>query len=404
MSDNPKIQSNAETVLRNESIDKIEEGISEKEIGSGESREYPDRPGEPDCLYYLRTGLCGYGANCRFNHPNILPSKSDENTSELPQREGQPDCGYYLKTGTCKYSRSCKYHHPLDRRGAAQVSLNTLGLPIRQDEKPCAHYMRTYVCKFGLSCKFDHPQPALPKTSIPVPGNLPVRTMGSTMPSTGIPYVGTLPAWSLPSSYVANSHVSGPHTYLPVVFPSLQTPLTAQCWNGYMENSSSISASQNFVYNPQSQAKHDTGAPQAISELPDRPNQPECRYFMTNGSCKFGSTCKFDHPKQRIAYNLGPHGLPFRPGDELCIDYSSYGICKYGPTCKFDHPMYYYGMPSIPMVDLSMFTGVTNMVIPQPTHVSQVKSSKITDLIQKADTFPNKKCLSASSKTVDQSE
>lgn len=30
---------------------------------------YPDRPGEPDCLYYLRTGSCGYGSNCRFNHP-----------------------------------------------------------------------------------------------------------------------------------------------------------------------------------------------------------------------------------------------------------------------------------------------------------------------------------------------
>ena len=101
--------------------------------------------------------------------------------------------------------------------------------------------MRTYACKFGPSCKFDHPQSALPKTALPVPGNLPIRKMGSTMPSTGIPYVGTLPAWSLPSSsYVATSHVSGPHTYLPVVFPSLQTPLTAQCWNGYMVSEFSI--------------------------------------------------------------------------------------------------------------------------------------------------------------------
>lgn len=30
---------------------------------------YPDRPGEPDCIYYLRTGFCGYGSRCRFNHP-----------------------------------------------------------------------------------------------------------------------------------------------------------------------------------------------------------------------------------------------------------------------------------------------------------------------------------------------
>lgn len=33
----------------------------------GES--YPQRPDEADCIYYLRTGFCGYGSRCRFNHP-----------------------------------------------------------------------------------------------------------------------------------------------------------------------------------------------------------------------------------------------------------------------------------------------------------------------------------------------
>lgn len=37
---------------------------------SDELGSYPDRPGEPDCIYYLRTGSCGYGSNCRFNHPS----------------------------------------------------------------------------------------------------------------------------------------------------------------------------------------------------------------------------------------------------------------------------------------------------------------------------------------------
>lgn len=30
---------------------------------------YPERPGEPNCVYYIRTGQCGYGLSCRFNHP-----------------------------------------------------------------------------------------------------------------------------------------------------------------------------------------------------------------------------------------------------------------------------------------------------------------------------------------------
>ena len=30
---------------------------------------YPERPGVPDCVYYMRTGICGYGNRCRYNHP-----------------------------------------------------------------------------------------------------------------------------------------------------------------------------------------------------------------------------------------------------------------------------------------------------------------------------------------------
>lgn len=36
---------------------------------------YPNRPGEPDCGFYMRTGTCGYGANCRFNHPAKLAAE-----------------------------------------------------------------------------------------------------------------------------------------------------------------------------------------------------------------------------------------------------------------------------------------------------------------------------------------
>ncbi|KAI3695441.1 hypothetical protein L1987_78438 [Smallanthus sonchifolius] len=48
---------------------------------------YPDRPGDPDCVYYLRTGMCGYGHNCRFNHPTY-----NGQDNQLPERVGEPDC------------------------------------------------------------------------------------------------------------------------------------------------------------------------------------------------------------------------------------------------------------------------------------------------------------------------
>uniref|UniRef100_M4EU46 C3H1-type domain-containing protein n=1 Tax=Brassica campestris TaxID=3711 RepID=M4EU46_BRACM len=37
-----------------------------------ESSEYPVRPGIKDCQFYLRTGRCGYGENCCYNHPKFF--------------------------------------------------------------------------------------------------------------------------------------------------------------------------------------------------------------------------------------------------------------------------------------------------------------------------------------------
>jgi hypothetical protein len=45
----------------------------------------------------------------------------EEAAAKLPERPGEADCGYYLRTGTCAYGERCRYNHPRDR-GAAAVS------------------------------------------------------------------------------------------------------------------------------------------------------------------------------------------------------------------------------------------------------------------------------------------
>lgn len=37
---------------------------------------YPERGGVPNCAYYMRTGSCGYGNKCRYNHPRDRNSVS----------------------------------------------------------------------------------------------------------------------------------------------------------------------------------------------------------------------------------------------------------------------------------------------------------------------------------------
>lgn len=48
-------------------LENVAESMWQLELGSSES--YPERPGVSDCAYYMRTGFCGYGRSCRYNHP-----------------------------------------------------------------------------------------------------------------------------------------------------------------------------------------------------------------------------------------------------------------------------------------------------------------------------------------------
>uniref|UniRef100_A0A804N1N0 C3H1-type domain-containing protein n=1 Tax=Zea mays TaxID=4577 RepID=A0A804N1N0_MAIZE len=136
------------------------------ELGAGEEADtwLPERPGEADCGYYLRTGACGFGERCRYNHPRdrggteFGGGAKNGAAQYFPERQGQPVCEYYLKTGTCKFGSNCKYHHPKQDGSVQSVILNNNGFPLRPGEKECSYYMKTGQCKFGSTCKFHHPE------------------------------------------------------------------------------------------------------------------------------------------------------------------------------------------------------------------------------------------------------
>ncbi|KAK4264459.1 hypothetical protein QN277_025633 [Acacia crassicarpa] len=79
---------------------------------------------------------------------------------EFPERPGEPECSYFLKTRGCKFKSNCKFHHPrnrLTKLASATCILSDKGLPLRPDQNVCTHYSRYGICKFGPACKFDHP-------------------------------------------------------------------------------------------------------------------------------------------------------------------------------------------------------------------------------------------------------
>jgi len=51
----------------------------------------------------------------------------------FPERPGQPQCQFYMKTGDCKFGAVCRFHHPRQRLiPAPDCVLSPIGLPLRQ--------------------------------------------------------------------------------------------------------------------------------------------------------------------------------------------------------------------------------------------------------------------------------
>ncbi|XP_024996403.1 zinc finger CCCH domain-containing protein 34-like [Cynara cardunculus var. scolymus] len=335
----------------------LEEPMWQLGLGGG-SESYPERPDEADCIYYLRTGFCGYGSRCRFNHPRDRGSVVGAlraGGGEYPERIGQPVCQYYMRMGMCKFGASCKYHHPRHGVGSSStVALNVSGYPLRPSEKECSYYVKTGQCKFGITCKFHHPQLAgmMPSPPPPLsPG--PLSAMPSAMyPNVQSPTVASSQQYGflagnwpvgrpplLPGSYL-------PGTYGPMLVPPGMLPFPG--WNPYQ-------GPVHPAASPNSQPIVGVGPGYAVNQLspsyplsksqnfPERPGEPECQFYMKTGDCKFGSSCKYHHPPEwsvsKTNFVLSPMGLPLRPGAPLCSHYAQNGVCKFGPSCKFDHPM-----------------------------------------------------------------
>ena len=177
--------------------------------------------------------------------PNDVQCKVLSNNDQANKGE---NCRDYLRTGRCKYGPSCKYYHPANVQSGggmkAPVDSSEPLFPERYNEPVCQYYMKHGTCKFGQSCKFNHP-PQVAGTSNTMNGN------GNTNVLVSIP--------------LSNRKEDGAQTM----------------WN-----------------------TSGNGNDSNVQLLPQRLDEPNCMYFLKNGRCKYGASCRYHHP---LNYNQGQH-------------------------------------------------------------------------------------------------
>lgn len=194
-------------------------------------------------------------------------STSDARCRVVPNKNEQAkeDCRDYLRTGRCKYGASCKYNHPLNVQsgGGMKAPINPSEplFPIRYNEPVCQYYMKHGTCKFGQACKFHHP-PELAGTG---------------------------------SSNVMNGS-NGVLVSVPI--------------GGRKDDGGSRAS-------PMWRNGNDSSA----QMLPQRPEEPNCIFFLKNGRCKYGATCRYHHPlngnRNRNGYDDGRgHAINNRQSQE----------------------------------------------------------------------------------------
>lgn len=344
--------------------------------GSSDLPIYPQRPGEKDCTHYMMTRTCKFGADCKFDHPFWVPAGGIPNWKEVPsaainsetppERPGEPECPYYMKTGICKFGSKCKFHHPKDRLATLKSDENVDGsevkpatsdvvlLPERPGEQVCAFFVKTGICKYGAKCRFDHPKDKAGSLKISehkVDGDSAITVGIEEQGISGVANGKTEKKVATLNIKPATMHNS---KGLPIRPGETDCPFYVKTGSCKFGSNCRYNHSDRILVNAPSAVmpfavqdqplvgysgmlpQHSLGAPMP----PQRPGEPECTFYIKTGECKFGPSCKFHHPLNRPdpSVKLTLAGLPRREGETICPFYLKTGICKYGVNCKFDHP------------------------------------------------------------------
>jgi len=380
----------------------------------------PLRPGAVKCKHFLKFGVCKFGESCRYDHPPdeagkeldtqqpaprtgaaMLPNGVAQ-TGGLPVRPNEKECSYFMKTGMCKYGETCRWHHPPEKqtKDVKFVKPNDAGM----GAAPAGMGMNG----MGMNGMGMMGNSGMGMMGMGMPGmlgmaaNMAAKEWEMHMSDEGRPYYFNSrtqeSTWEAPPAMMMGmmsgmmgmgGMVGGMGTYDNVRMLLCERVCQRAC--GCMRPSTLCQHSRRLALRFVSLRLHvcrhagGMGSMGAMGGMgaspgkralasgfsggqhPIRPGEPDCSFYVKTGSCKFGETCKFNHPPEMLGVggdgkagaisgsggfkNSQPaqvtaEGYPVRPGQPDCSFYMKTGQCKFSSTCKYNHP--HKGLSGLP--------------------------------------------------------
>jgi translation initiation factor 4G len=106
-----------------------------------------------------------------------------------------------------------------------------------------------------------------------------------------------------------------------------------------------VSLASNELERKDRAKKEKMAVPTKFAQRPGRDPSEDCRDFLRTGRCKYGASCKYNHPPNvqsgggiKAPVDSSEPQFPVRPGELTCQYYMKHGTCKFGQACKFHHP------------------------------------------------------------------
>jgi len=217
------------------------------------------------------------------------------------------------------------------------MAYNSQGYPKREGVEQCSFFVKNGNCKYGTTCRWHHPEFIFPNVdfnSIGLPLRPGAKDCAFYAKRKECSY-GCTCKWNHPEPTEEEARVTREAM-------RQQMNLTLAAMNPL---NGTVTQATTTGFNSKG--------------FPVRPGVQTCAYFEKMGDCKFGASCKWNHP-EGIAVQLAPQlfmqqklqtqdeptgdpsgfnskGFPLRPGVQICTFFQKTGECKFGSSCKWDH-------------------------------------------------------------------